>query len=53
MFFKNLADGPLTAVSPIVGRYDKDTKDLRGYFSEYALIYHRWCMEIHYLLALD
>ena len=53
MKFENVMLEELTAVSAIDGRYAKHTKALRGYFSEFALIYHRWRMEILYLLALD
>ena len=44
---------PLLAVTPVDGRYAKATRPLAGYFSEFALIYHRWVMEIRYLLALN
>ena len=53
MKFENVMLEELTAVSAIDGRYAKHTKALRGYFCEFALIYHRWRMEILYLLALD
>ena len=53
MKFNKLILNSLTAVSPTDGRYSRITKPLMGYFSEFALIYHRWCMEINYLLALN
>ncbi|CAI2368173.1 unnamed protein product [Moneuplotes crassus] len=37
---------PLSAVSPIDGRYSKQSECLRPYFSEYALIKHRVLVEI-------
>ncbi|MDZ4756924.1 MAG: adenylosuccinate lyase [Bacteroidota bacterium] len=43
---------PLTAISPIDGRYRKQTEHLGQYFSEYALIKYRVQIEIEYLLAL-
>jgi len=42
----------LTAISPIDGRYRKQTEQLANYFSEYALIKYRVQIEIEYLLAL-
>ncbi len=42
----------LTAVSPIDGRYHKQTKQLSGYFSEYALIKYRLKVEVEYLIML-
>ena len=42
----------LTAVSPIDGRYRSKTKDLASYFSEYALIKYRVCVEIEYFITL-
>ncbi len=42
----------LMAVSPIDGRYYSKTKDLREYFSEYALIKYRVRIEIEYFIAL-
>ena len=53
MKFNKLILNSLTAISPTDGRYSRITKPLMGYFSEFALIYHRWCMEINYFLALD
>ncbi|MFT3907937.1 MAG: adenylosuccinate lyase [Ferruginibacter sp.] len=44
---------PLTAVSPIDGRYHSSTKQLSDYFSEYALIKYRLHVEIEYLILLS
>ena len=43
---------PLTAVSPVDGRYAGKTVELRAYFSEYALIQYRVRVEVAYLRAL-
>ena len=43
---------PLTAISPIDGRYRSKTESLDGYFSEYALIRYRVRVEIEYFIAL-
>src|SRR3989339_259404 len=43
----------LTALSPIDGRYQKETKELAPYFSEYGLIRYKIIVEIEYLLALS
>ncbi len=43
---------PLTAVSPIDGRYHSKTAVLADYFSEYALIRYRVYIEIEYFIAL-
>lgn len=43
---------PLTAVSPIDGRYRSKTEALDKYFSEYALIRYRVRVEIEYFIAL-
>ena len=43
---------PLTAISPIDGRYRKAGKELARYFSEYALIQYRIRVEIEYFIAL-
>ncbi len=37
---------PLTAISPIDGRYADKTSDLRAAFSEYGLIRHRVLVEV-------
>lgn len=42
----------LTAISPIDGRYAKQTEELSAYFSEYALIRYRVFVEIQYFIAL-
>jgi adenylosuccinate lyase len=43
---------PLTAVSPVDGRYYAQLSSLSTYFSEYALIRYRVKVEIEYFLAL-
>jgi adenylosuccinate lyase len=43
---------PLTALSPLDGRYAHSVEPLRGRFSELALIRHRVRVEIGWLLAL-
>ena len=43
---------PLTAISPIDGRYHDKTKKLCDYFSEYALIRYRVLVEVEYFMAL-
>ena len=43
---------PLTAVSPLDGRYADKTAELRAYFSEHALIRYRVRVEAAYLRAL-
>lgn len=43
---------PLTAISPIDGRYRNTTSDLGDYFSEFALIKYRVFVEIEYFIAL-
>lgn len=42
----------LTAVSPVDGRYHKNTKGLAEYFSEFGLIRYRVHVEVEYFLAL-
>ena len=42
----------LLAVSPVDGRYSRQTEPLREYFSEYALIKYRVRVEIEYFIAL-
>ncbi len=42
----------LLAVSPIDGRYERQTEVLRQFFSEYALIKYRVRVEIEYFIAL-
>ena len=43
---------PLSAISPIDGRYHNTTKELSTYFSEAALIKYRVYVEIEYFIAL-
>ncbi|HRE63371.1 MAG TPA: adenylosuccinate lyase [Ferruginibacter sp.] len=43
---------PLTAVSPIDGRYHKSTQTISAYFSEYALIKYRLKVEVEYFIML-
>lgn len=43
---------PLTAISPIDGRYRSATEPLGAYFSEYALIRYRVEVEVEYFIAL-
>lgn len=43
---------PLTAISPVDGRYRKTTDILAGYFSEYALIQYRVRIEVEYFIEL-
>ena len=43
---------PLTAISPIDGRYRSKTESLDAYFSEFALIRYRIRVEIEYFIAL-
>jgi len=42
----------LTAISPIDGRYQSKTSELKDYFSEYALIKYRVKVEVEYFIAL-
>lgn len=44
---------PLTAISPIDGRYFEILKPLSPYFSEFGLIRYRVRIEVEYLLALS
>jgi adenylosuccinate lyase len=43
---------PLSAISPIDGRYRNTTAELATYFSEYGLIKYRVFVEIEYFIAL-
>ena len=43
---------PLTAISPIDGRYNPATSQLAAYFSEYALIKYRFKVEVEYFITL-
>ncbi len=49
----NLALSPLTALSPLDGRYERKIAPLRALFSEYGLIRFRVQVEIRWLLALS
>ena len=42
----------LNSISPIDGRYSKNTEDLGNYFSEKALIFYRLKVEIEYFISL-
>ncbi|MDE6206366.1 MAG: adenylosuccinate lyase [Muribaculaceae bacterium] len=44
---------PLTAVSPVDGRYHSRTAPLAPYYSEYATIRYRLLIEVEYLIALS
>jgi adenylosuccinate lyase len=44
---------PLTAISPIDGRYRKQVQHLDEYFSEYGLMKYRVQVEVDYLLFLE
>ncbi|MFK7756189.1 MAG: adenylosuccinate lyase [Flavobacteriales bacterium] len=44
---------PLSATSPIDGRYYLRTSDLSAYFSEYALIKYRLHVEVEYFIKLS
>jgi len=43
---------PLSAISPVDGRYRRTTESLADYFSEQALIRHRTMVEVAYFIAL-
>ena len=43
---------PLTAISPVDGRYHSKTKALQTYFSEFGLIKYRVLVEVEYFIAL-
>ena len=43
---------PLTAISPVDGRYYSKTEALSDYFSEFALIRYRVRVELEYFIAL-
>ena len=42
----------LTAISPVDGRYRRNTTELAAYFSEFGLIRYRVLVEIEYFIAL-
>ncbi|MEM6900023.1 MAG: hypothetical protein AAF583_09655, partial [Pseudomonadota bacterium] len=44
---------PLTAISPLDGRYSSKVGDLRYVFSEYGLIKQRVGIEVRWLIALS
>ena len=44
---------PLTALSPLDGRYARSADPLRPYFSEFGLIQNRLHVEVEWLLALS
>ncbi|MBN9117512.1 MAG: adenylosuccinate lyase, partial [Pandoraea sp.] len=44
---------PLTALSPLDGRYASKTDALRPWLSEAAFMRHRVTVEIHWLIALS
>lgn len=44
---------PLTAISPVDGRYRSKCEPLAAYFSEYAIIRYRLKVEIEYFIALS
>ena len=44
---------PLTAISPVDGRYFETVKPLAPYFSEFGLMRYRVHVEIEYLIALS
>jgi adenylosuccinate lyase len=44
---------PLTAISPIDGRYREKVQELAPYFSEYGLFKYRVWVEIEYFIALS
>lgn len=43
---------PLTAISPVDGRYFKTTQNLAAYFSEFGLMRYRVRVEVEYFIAL-
>src|SRR5690606_29963138 len=42
----------LTAISPVDGRYRRNTSELAAYFSEFGLIRYRVLVEVEYFIAL-
>ncbi len=50
---KTITLSPLTALSPLDGRYQSKTASLRPYFSEYGLIHARVTVEIEWLIHLS
>ncbi|WOJ95938.1 adenylosuccinate lyase [Congregibacter brevis] len=53
MSSESLTLSPLTAVTPLDGRYASKTRPLAEVFSEYGLIQRRVVVEVHWLLALS
>ena len=47
-----MTPSPLTALSPLDGRYCNKVDSLRGIFSEYGLIYRRVAVEVAWLNQL-
>ena len=43
---------PLTAISPIDGRYRSKVVELDDFFSEFALIRYRVMVEVEYFISL-
>jgi adenylosuccinate lyase len=50
--FKAINMSQLSSISPIDGRYHKQTANLSAYFSEFGLIKYRVLVEVHYFLFL-
>ncbi len=50
---KGLPLSPLTAISPVDGRYFSKCDSLAEYFSEYATIRYRVAVEVEYFIALS
>jgi adenylosuccinate lyase len=53
LFNDLMALSPLTAISPIDGRYHNNTASLSAYFSEFALIKYRVFVEVEYFIHLS
>ncbi|MCA3017991.1 MAG: adenylosuccinate lyase, partial [Rhodocyclaceae bacterium] len=49
----SLPHSPITALSPLDGRYATKVEHLREFFSEYALIKYRLHVEVEWLIALS
>jgi adenylosuccinate lyase len=47
-----MTESALMAISPIDGRYSRQTQELSNYFSEFALIRYRVFVEIEYFIEL-
>jgi adenylosuccinate lyase len=52
-FIMPLVHSPVTALSPLDGRYAAKVERLREFFSEYALIKYRLLVEVEWLIALS